>query len=223
MIGALRHRLSWVLDTRLVVGLLLVALSIVGGLRLAGDPVAATRVYVAAADLDAGHVISASDVDVVEVRAPRIVLEGWTKSAHGAPVGRVLRVALRKGSPLVFDRLGGAMGAGREITVPTTPEHALGGEIRTGDRIDLLATFDKGTDVARTVTVARGARVSGIVRSDGLFGAHAGAVTALTLGVDADDAVVVAFAARNAELDVVRAHGNLNGEGRSSFDARELP
>lgn len=223
MIAVIRQRLSWAMDTRLVVGVLLVAVSIVGGLRLAGDPVVATPVYVASTDLDAGHVLTSADVEVVEVRAPREVLSGWTKTAHGAPVGRILQVALRKGSPLVFDRLGGAAASGREITVPATPEHALGGEIRAGDRIDLLATFDKGTDAAKTVTVARAARVSGVVRSDGLFGAHAGAVTALTLGVDPDDAVAVAFAARNAELDVVRAHGDLNAKGRATFSARQLP
>ncbi len=223
MITLLRQRLCWAFDTRFMVGLVLVAVSIVGGLRLAGDPVAATEVYVASTDLDAGHVLTSADVEVVEVRAPRDVLSGWTKTAHGAPVGRILRVALRQGSPLVFDRLGGAVAAGREITVPATPEHALGGDIRAGDRIDLLATFDKGTDAARTVTVARAARVSGVVRSDGLFGAHAGVVTALTLGVDPDDAVAVAFAARNADLDVVRAHGDLNGKGRATFSAQELP
>ena len=150
MITAIRRRLSWAMDTRLVVGLLFVAVSIVGGLRLAGDPVVATQVYVASTDLDAGHVLTAADVEVVEVRAPHEVLSGWTKAAHGAPVGRILQVALHKGSPLVFDRLGAAVALGREITVPVTPEHALHVlEImlkaqqsgREGRAVDLESTF----------------------------------------------------------------------------------
>lgn len=222
MMASVRRRLSAVMDTRLLLGLFLVAVAVLGGLRLAGDPVAATRVYVAAVDLDAGHVLTPADLDVVEIRAPEAVLAGLARTGHGPPKRRVLRVGLREGSPVVMDGLGAALPAGREITVPASPEHALGGDIRNGDRIDLLATFDKGTDVARTITVARSARVRGVVRSDGLFGAQAGSLTALTLEVDPDDAVAVAFAARNAELDVVRASGQLDGKGRDRFDAGDL-
>ena len=66
------------------------------------------------------------------------------------------------------------MPAGRDVTIPVTPEHALGGAIRPGDRVDVYATFDKGTDVARTLTVARTATVRGVTRSDGLFGQQRG-------------------------------------------------
>ena len=68
--------------------------------------------------------------------------------------------------------------------------------------------FDKGTDVARTLTVARSCDGRGVTRSDGLFGQQEGGVTAITLAVDPDAAIAVAFAARNGELDVVRAHGD---------------
>ena len=108
------------------------------------------------------------------------------------------------------------------MTIPVTPEHALGGAIRSGDRVDVYATFDKGTDVARTLTVARSATVRGVTRSDGLFGQQEGGVTAITLAVDPDAAIAVAFAARNGELDVVRAHGALAGRGRERFDADSL-
>jgi Flp pilus assembly protein CpaB len=121
-----------------------------------------------------------------------------------------------------MDALGAAGSAGRELTIPVTPEHALGGDIRAGDRVDVFATFDKGTDVSRTITVARAAVVHGVLRSDGLFGQHAGGITGLTLDVQRDDAIAVAFAARNAELDVVRAHGELDGRGRDVFAAKDL-
>ncbi len=118
--------------------------------------------------------------------------------------------------------LGGAIPAGRDITIPVTPDHALGGDVRDGDRVDVLATFDKGTDAARTLMVAREATVRGVVRADGLFGQHAGAISALTLSVEPDSAVAVAFAARNAELDVIRAHGTLDGQGRERYDRGDL-
>ena len=114
------------------------------------------------------------------------------------------------------------MPAGREVTIPVTPEHALGGAIRAGDRVDVFATFDKGTDVARTLTVARQATVRGVTRSDGLFGQQEGAISAITLTVDPDAAIAVAFAARNGELDVVRASGTPGGRSRDRFDADSL-
>ena len=211
------------IDARVVGGVVLVAISIVGGLRLTRALDAATPVYVAAADLDEGHVLSSADLTVGEVRGTPGMISGLARfGPAGPPVGRALRAPLREGAAVSIDALGAAVPAGRQITIPVTPDHALGGEVRVGDRVDLFATFDKGTDAARTVTVARSATVHGVVRADGLFGQHAGAMTAITLDVEPDAAIVVAFAARNAELDVVRAHGELNGRGRDRYDAGDL-
>ncbi len=211
------------LDIRVVGGVVLVAISVVGGLRLSADPEPMTRVYVASTDLDAGHVLSRDDLDVAEMRAPIAVLDRLARPDRGGPpIGRALQTPLRANATVGLDGLGAVIPAGREITIPVTSDHALGGEVRTGDRIDLFATFDKGTDAARTLTVARSATVRGVVRADGLFGQDAGSITALTLAVDADAAIAVAFAARNAELDVVRAHGALNGRGRDRYDVGDL-
>ncbi len=223
-IGVLSRRRLRVpaIDSRVVAGVVLIAVSIIGGLRLAGDPAPMTRVYVAASDLEAGHVVSGSDVSVRELRGDPATLDGLSRAGHGVPIGRVLRTALPAGSVVPVAALGGAIPGGRDITIPVTPEHALGGDVRDGDRVDVLATFDKGTDAARTVMVASDATVRGVVRADGLFGQHAGAISALTLAVEPDAAVAVAFAARNAELDVIRAHGDLDGAGRDRFDRGDL-
>ena len=211
------------IDARVIGGVVLVAVSVVGGLRLTRGPAAATRVYVAATDLDDGHTLAAGDLKVAEVRGDRNLIAGLARPGPGGPpMGRTLRVGIREGSALSVDALGAGAAAGREITIPVTPEHALGGDVRAGDRVDILATFDKGTDAARTLTVSRGATVHGVLRSDGLFGQHAGGITALTLDVEPDAAIAVAFAARNAELDVARAHGDLNGRGRNRFGADDL-
>jgi len=210
------------LDARVVTGVVLVAVSVVGVIRLTGGPEAGTPVFVAAADLDAGHVVTRDDLTTVEVRAAHGVIAGLERADHRAPVGRVLRTPVRAGAAIPIDALGGAVPAGRDVTIPVTPDHALGGAIRPGDRVDVYATFDKGTDAARTLTVARGATVRGITESDGLFGQREGAIAAITLAVDPDAAIAVAFAARNGELDVVRARGTLDGRGRERFDADTL-
>ena len=214
------HRPS--VDVRVVAGIVLVAVSVVGGLRMTRGPGPGTRVLVAAADLDAGHLLTRADLSEVEIRAPGSVVAGLERADRSAPIGRVLRTPVRAGAPIPLDALGGAVSAGRDVTIPVTAEHALGGAIRPGDRVDVFATFDKGTDVARTLTVAHTATVQSVTRSDGLFGQHEGAISAITLAVDPNAAIAVAFAARNGELDVVRARGTLDGRGRERFDADSL-
>ena len=105
--------------------------------------------------------------------------------------------------------------------MPVTPEHTLGGRVRLGDRVDVLGSFTKSTANARTLTVVHDAEVVEMVRSEGLFGAREGELTALTLSVPPDDAVFLAFAIRNADLDIVRTTGS-PGEGRDSFDGTQL-
>ncbi len=220
---ALRQLRLPTVDTRVVGGVVLVAVSIIGGLGLSADPKPTTPVYVAVADLDAGHVLTSKDLKVAELRAPVSTLDGLARpSRGGAPVGRSLQTPLRANAMVGLDGLGPTAPAGREITIPVTPDHALGGAVRTGDRVDVLATFDKGTDAARTLTVARAATVHGVVASDGLFGQHAGAISALTLNVEPDAAIVVAFAARNAELDIVRSIGTGERRVRSRYDAGDV-
>ena len=210
------------LDARVVTGIVLVAVSVVGGIRLTRGPAPGTPVYVASSDLDAGHVVTRDDLTTVEVRAAHGVIAGLERADRSAPVGRVLRTPVRAGAAIPIDALGGAVAAGRDVTIPVTPDHALGGAIRSGDRVDVYATFDKGTDAARTLTIARGATVRSITESDGLFGQRQGDISAITLAVDPDAAIGVAFAARNGELDVVRARGALDGRGRERFDADTL-
>jgi Flp pilus assembly protein CpaB len=211
------------IDTRLVVGLLLVALSVLGGLRLAATSDRTVPVYAAARDLPADHVLHAGDLEVTRIHAPDSVVDGLVSAAGGSPpVHRLLRFPLAEGGLIAAATLGGVASGGREITIPIGSDHALGGALEPGDRVDLLASFDKGTELAKTLTVAAGARVVDVVHADGLFGQREGELTALTLSVASDDVVFVAFAVRNGELDVVRAGGSARG-ARSRFDLSELP
>lgn len=211
-----------VLDLRIVTGVLLVAISIVGGLRLAAPSAPGTAVYAAASDLDAGHVLTRADLTPVDLRGPASLTRTLERVAGGPPVGRVLRTSVRAGAPIPLDALGDVEPPGRELTVPVTPEHALGGALRAGDRVDVLASFDKGTDAARTLTVARDASVRSVTRADGLFGQQEGAITAVTVTVVPDSAVALAFAARNGELDIVRSRGGTELRPRARFDADSL-
>jgi hypothetical protein len=210
-------------DTRLVVGLLLVALSVLGGLRLAATSEQTVAVYAAARDLPADHVLTAKDFRITRIHASDDTLAGLVVATKGSPpVHRVLRFPLAEGGLVATSTLGGVASRGREITVPIGADHALGGALEVGDRVDVLASFDKGTEAAKTLTVASRAQVVDVVHADGLFGQREGELTALTLSVAPDDVVFVAFAVRNGDVDVVRANGTAHS-ARSHFDVSQLP
>jgi Flp pilus assembly protein CpaB len=211
------------LDARLGAGLALVALSVLGGLRLVAAADHTTAVIVAARDLAANHVIERGDLRTAKVHASPAVIGGLVRSDRiGALTGQVLLFPVRANGLLGASAVGKAARDGREMTVPVAPEHALGGALRVGDRVDVLASFAKAGKDARTLTVVRGATVVDTVHTEGLFGQREGQLTALTLSVPPDDAVYLAFALRNGEVDVVRSTGT-NGAARSRFDVSQLP
>ncbi len=209
-------------DTRIVVGVLLVVISVIGGFRLAAAADHTVGVVALRRDLAANHVLVAGDLVVTRVHVSDAVLDGLVRSGGLSELpGRVLLFPVPADGLLAENAVAAHPRQGREITVPVTPEHALGGRVRLGDRVDVLASFTKSTKSARTLTVVHNAEVIEMVRSEGLFGARAGELTALTLSVPPDDAVYLAFAIRNADLDIVRTTGS-SGAGRDSFDGTQL-
>lgn len=209
-------------DARLVVGLLLVAAAVLGGLRLAASADRTTAVHTAARDLPAGHVLTATDLSTTRINAAPAVVDRLLEPGDLASTGRVLRFPLRRGELVAGTALGSSAPRGREITIPVGPDHALGGALEPGDRVDVLASFDKGTEAAKTLTVAAGAHVVDVIHEDGLFGQREGELAGLTLAVPRQDVVLVAFAVRNGEIDIIRADGR-DGRGRARFDASDLP
>jgi hypothetical protein len=169
-------------------------------------------------------VLTRGDLTTTRLRADGGVLDRLVRADAGfLPVGKALRFPLRQGELVAAGALGQVAGRGREITVPISPEHALGGALEIGDRVDILASFDEGTEIAKTLTVAGNAQVTAVVESEGLFGQRNGELTALSLSVPRDDVVLVAFAIRNAEIDIVRADGRSRHRDRTRFDAGDLP
>ena len=149
------------IDTRLVVGLLLVALSVLGGLRLAATSDETVAVYVATRDLPADRLLSAKDLRVTRIRASDDTLAGLLVATSGSPpVHRVLRFPVAEGGLVATSSLGGTTSQGREITVPIGADHALGGALEVGDRVDILASFDKGSESAKTLTISSARRSS---------------------------------------------------------------
>ncbi len=220
---ALRKRRLPHVDARLAVGVVLMAVAVLGGSRLLAAADQTVPVVAAAHDLPANHRITASDLRIARVHVPDGVLAGLVRgSAREGLVGRVVLGAVPEAGLMSTAQVGDAPSAGREVTIPVEAGHALGGALRAGDRVDVLATFGVGTRDARTLTVVAGAEVVDMIKSQGVFGQGDGSLTALTLSVAPDDAVYVAFAARNGSLDIVRSTG-APAATRQRFELGQIP
>ena len=129
------------LDTRLVLGLLLVLVSVVAGARLLGSADAATPVWVVTRDLAAGTTLREGDLEPGRVRlfgdASRYVL-----AQGSAPVGYVLargvgaRELLPASGLLAPEE---AARARRDVAVPVEPGH-LPDDLAAGQQVDVYVT-----------------------------------------------------------------------------------
>ena len=189
---------------RAVVGGLLVALAAVGVFASwAASTSAPTTAYVVAArDLTVGERLTRDDLRMATIDLP-------TRQAAVAYADVEVLVGATVVGPLRADELvqagdlsrspGGAGTAHVSFAVPASD--ALGGHLRDGERVDLVAVF--GTGGSATVeTVAVDALVIEVTADDGLAGQ--GSVT-VTVAVPPADVEKVALASTAGTLKVVRA------------------
>lgn len=161
-------------------------------------------VAVAAADIRAGALVEPATFRFTHVRVDADLLAslvtpqsaraltGWVATA-ALPAGAIVRTSdLRPPS---------APAAARAMSLPVTPEHAVGGAIAVGDRVDVIDVRDgeasyvtTGAEVLDVTTGARGALPS-------LGG------MSITIAVDSETALRLAVALRSESLEIVRSTG----------------
>jgi Flp pilus assembly protein CpaB len=211
-IGAVRvQRPSWA-NVRTALGLVLFCVALVAGQRLISSAQGTVPVWVAARDLPADTVLEAGDVRAEEVRLPAD-LAGNYMSAGTTIDGRSLVRPVLEGEIVAGSALSGT-GEATNGRIMTLPADALGqgsATIGLGDRIDVIATFDPGDVRSLTVPVVRGVEVVEVVTSQGFVSES----DVAGLSIDVPDELVgkLAFAVRNAELDVVKVSGDLDTSG----------
>jgi Flp pilus assembly protein CpaB len=130
------------LDLRVAVGLLLMLVAVLGGASLIRTAQARTPVLVAASTVQPGEVIEPSDLRVVEISVPAGVAY-LSASAEGQIEGRVAAEPLWEGKVLGPGSVADAppVGPGMvAITLLLPPESAVGGDIRSGDRVAVLSS-----------------------------------------------------------------------------------
>lgn len=215
-------RPAW-LNARTALGVALFCLAFLGGQRVLQEGRQTVRAWTAAHDLAAGTTLQAADLISIEVKLPSD-LAGRYVLSESALEGAVVTRAARAGELISSEWLatGAQKATGSSISVPVNPEHAVGGELRPGDRIDVLATFDAQDVRARTTAVVRAAEVLDVVESGGLVVSEEAAV-GVTVAVSPKQATALAFAIRTADIDIVRVDGAKGSSAPAPVTARSFP
>ena len=197
------------LRTRLASGHLLMILAGVLTFVLVANALrsrdATVEVAVAAADVAPGAVLALDATRTATLPASSSLRE----SLITPEVLRTERwVATRRipaGEPLLRSALARAAAPGglRAMSVPVSPDHAAGGELAIGDRVDVISA-----DGAQAVYVVRNAEVVGVAprRGSAGFSSSSGQFY-VTIAVEADPALRLAAAIRAGKIEVLRATG----------------
>ena len=161
-------------------------------------------VAVAAVDLPAGEPIESAYLRSVEVDvddATYVMLVPWAQVP--SMLGRVPVYPIQAGSLLSLSDLRDPAGPSglRSMSIPIEAEHAVGGSISPGDRVDLI--WVAGDDASYVLTNAEVLAVSTI----GDLGALATGDFYFVIAVDADQALAVATALSDGQIEVVRSTG----------------
>jgi Flp pilus assembly protein CpaB len=161
-------------------------------------------VAVAASDLPSGSAVAADDFLMTEVRVDPDVLDQLvTEDRLGEIAGSVTTRSLQAGDLVTAADLAAPSAPHelRAMSIPIDPTRAVGGAIRTGDRVDVIAAGD-----GRAGYVLTGAEVLAVGSPSG--GAFAGPRDFfITVAVDDGGALRLAAALDDATVTVVRSTG----------------
>ena len=187
-----------------LIGVLLVVVALAGYWSIYSATTHRTPVLVAAHDLQAGAPLRASDLRTAELAGDAGTLAALVPERELETVlGRELAAPVPQGAPLARASVAqsGAARAAFTLVVPTL--RALGGSLRAGDRVTVLATFESGAG-ARARAIARGLRVLSVgLPPEGLDRASASVPVTVALS---DPSVAAALALANSEgkIDLLR-------------------
>lgn len=135
------------------------ALMLVGLLLVLGYSAAASRrtaVLVVARDLPAGAVLHRSDLRSSRIAADGDILAALVSAREDRTVvGRRLAVPVAEGAPLPRSAVASPSASPVAFTLAVPAAHALGGQLKPGDHVSVLATFGTPNGGATTQALAR--------------------------------------------------------------------
>ena len=211
---------DWI-NVRTVLGLTLFAVALATGSMVLRSAEAATMVWAAGRDLAEGTPLGETALELVAVDLPADQLANYLGGSTTVD-GSTLLKPLRRGElvPAAWVTEAQAQPT-RFIAVPITSDHAVGGALRPGDRVDVLATFESPRGTAETTVLVQAAEVEGLLRTEGPM-MEGDSFGGITLSVAPEDAARIAFALRSAEIDIVRVEGPVETAAEATITAGDL-
>jgi Flp pilus assembly protein CpaB len=202
---------------RAVLGGLLIALAVALAFAAStwGSATPSMSVVIARQALTPGTRLTAADIEVISIPVTEDLaahgfdsLDALIGASTLAPVGSgelVQRSAVRPSSA----------GAEPSFSFPIDREHAVGGDLRPGDSVDVLATFGSGID-AETAVLARSVRLIEIAETDPSSVSGSGQLIITATFASGDQVLDIAHAAQVAALTMIRTTGVApSGGGRT--------
>lgn len=192
------------LDSRLVLGVVLVLLSVVAGARVFASAGRYTEVYLARHALSPGVRLTASDLAVGRVR-----FDGdgdrYVAASRRPPVGYVVTHYVGANDFVPLDSLSArdaSAGDARLVTVPVQSGHLPSG-LGHGDLVDVYVTVKRGATgaVPAPTRVLAGAPVESADAASGLTDGPTGNVVLSVPSEQVDDVV---HAVESGQIDLVR-------------------
>lgn len=204
---------------RAVIGGLLI--SVAAGLAFlaasGGGGVPSRTVIVASRSIPPGTVVTPSDLELHSgPMSADLAANGFTDIGELLAATTLAPVGAGEIIQHSAVRTDAGRGSGVGLSFPVDREHALDGDLRPGDTVDVLATFGSGLD-AETAVLARSIRLAGITTTDATSVAGAGRLVITATFTDTDQLLDVAHAARSAELTLVRTTGSVPGPAARSL------
>jgi Flp pilus assembly protein CpaB len=184
------------------------ALMLIGLLVVLGYSAAATRrtpVLVAAQALPAGATIHISDLRSSRIAADGDVLAALLPvSGEQSVVGRRLAAPVDSGEPLPRAALASAAATPAAFTLVLPVGHALGGQLRPGDHVSVLATFSSPSGSASTEVLARNLVVLSVGQAPSIGDPNQSTIPVTLALPNARLTARLALANSTAKLDLLR-------------------
>jgi len=188
-----------------VAGIALVLVALVGYLAVYSQATRRTAVLVAARDLPAGTVLRSSDLRSAGIAGDRGVIAALVPARQLELVaGSRLTTAVPAGSPLPRSAVGARGTAPAAFTVAVPVLHALGGDLRPGDRVTVLATYQAPAGGAQTRAVARHLEVLAVGQAPSGFDRTSATIPVTLALPDPSVASALALAGEAGKIDLLR-------------------
>jgi Flp pilus assembly protein CpaB len=206
-------------DLRAVFGLFLLLVATGGSIAFWSASSDTRAVLVATRDLPAGATLRLMDLAIARVRLDDAMYQAALPAdAQGTAIGKQLAEPVHAQQLLVWAQVSSRPPLGPDqvaLTIPVKAETAVGGRVRPGDEVQVLLTTNKGKPESRTTIVLPRVRVYDVGHDEHLTVVNTsgssdlstrpevrGPLSSLTLLVTQDQALQLAQARWNGELDV---------------------